>query len=198
MSQSDSISSLKKLLHLLKNKLEELDQDAKRDHRLDYPLYSEGELTQLLSYGIPSQAVKKLLLSQIGLVRINIMSEVMARLSLLEDRGRFDECVELMDSYVTDVALRFLPRKDTPSLINRFLDLAGRDRMLEPFEYVNKWRLLRTKWTVRKPVIRGFDRSREYQEVRSAFNMVHAVSFSDDNFPPSPTIIFVDKNRISM
>jgi len=57
------------------------------------------------------QDKKAILLSQIGLLRINLFIEFDKRISILEQGGQLDEAVEMMSDYALNIAIPFIPRK---------------------------------------------------------------------------------------
>jgi len=203
MIHQKSVKGLKNILLAFKSKLMVYDEDAKRNKNSDYTLLPQGQLEQILRSRIPVEEKKKLLLSQIGLLRINLFSECYERTKVLEESKQIDEAVKLMNDYAENVAIPFIPAKKKPSLINRFTDLLSLQRPLEPFEYVQKWRTLYRTWfegnqSSMHSYTRESQRLEMFNQLRITFNMVYTASFSDDNFPPSPTIIFVDPTRIKV
>lgn len=197
MFQQKSIGELDRILQSFKLRLVELDQDAVRDKNKDYSLLPSNKLNLILKSQIPLQEKKKLLLNQIGLLRINLFMEYSERIAILEKNKQLDEAVKLMNDYAESIAIPFIPIKKQPSLINRFMDLISRERPLEPHEYVQKWKNEYQLWFERndaftKPSLRKHEEHDRFIQIQMIFHMLYTVSFSDDNFPPSPTIILVD------
>lgn len=191
------MKELRAILQSLRSRLARVDQDAVRDREKDYTLLPSNELNYILKSRIPVQEKKKLLLHQIGLLRINLFREYSERIQMLEKNKQLDEAVKLMNDYAVNIAIPFIPLKKQPSLINRFMDLISRERPLEPFEYVQKWKSECQSWlehndTFTHPSIREREQRERFIELQMIFHMLYTVSFSDDNFPPSPTIILVD------
>lgn len=202
MIHKKSVKELSNILSSLKSRIAKYDKDAKRDKKFDYKLLPQSQLQQILRSGIPAEEQRKLLLSQIGLIRINLFSEHLERVRLFEKNNQLDDAVNVMNDYVVSIAIPFVPTKKKPSLINRFMDLISLERLLEPHEYVQKWKTGYQTWFERKPSMHPCISEREQQEkfdqLKITFNMVHAVSFSDNNFPPPPTVVFVDPTRIKI
>ena len=196
MIHRKSVKELTNILSSFKSRLTAYDKDAKRDKKRDYELLPKSELEYVLKSGIPVEEKKNLLLSQIGLLRINLFKEFNERIQILEQNGRLDEAVELMNDYALNVAIPFIPKKKTPSLISRFMDLIRPER-LEPFEYVQEWKNKYQFWVERinAPMIRQLRREK-FSQLRVIYNMLYTFSFSDENFPPSPTIIFFDPSLV--
>ena len=191
------MKELKKILSSIQLKLASYDKDAKRDKRRDYKLIPKTELNHILDSQVPVRDKKKILLSQIGLLRINLFMEFYERIQSLERESRLDEAVALMNDYALNVAIPFIPRKKTASLMSRFIDLIRLDRQLEPFEYVQEWKSKYQSWRERRKVpMNPRLRQEMFTQLRFTFNMLYTVSFSDENFPPSPTIVFFNPTRV--
>jgi hypothetical protein len=200
MFQQKSIKELGSIFNSLKSKLTEFDKNSVRDKERDYSLISPSELSHILGSKIPTQAKKKLLLSQIGLLRINLFMEYFERIRIFEENRLFDDAMEIMNDYAESVAIPFISSRKQPSLVKRFLDLIARERTLEPYEYIQKWRNEYQSWfshneTSLHPPIQELKLKERFSQNKITFNMLYAVSFSDDNFPPSPNIIFYDHTR---
>jgi len=200
MIHLSSLNKLETILSDFKSKLSELDKNAKRDKNLDYKLRSKSELTALLNSNIPLKDKKTLLLSEIGYVRINLFMEYNARISLLEQNNQMDDAVELMNEYVTNVAIPFIPNKASPDMVNRIKDAFHMNRQLEPHEWISDWKRKYTSWIEGQRISQmneGFQLS-DYEQLKITYRMLYAVSFSSENFPPGPTIIFYDPTRIKV
>ena len=198
MIHRKSIRELSNILTSFETRLASYDKDAERNREGDYALLPSSKLNFVLRSGIPTEEKKKLLLSQIGLVRINLFTEHYARIQKLEESKQLDEAVKVMNDYVRNVALPFIPRKKRPSLWNRLLDLISLERVLEPFEYTQEWEKEYQAWFEQKEGLKlSYIEERERQEkfahLRTIFHMLYALSFSDDNFPPSPIIVIMGK-----
>ena len=175
------------------------DQDAVRDKKKDYELLPSNMLHYILKSKIPNRDKKKLLLSQIGLLRINLFMEHSQRVEMLEDNNQLNEAVEVMNDYVVNIAIPFIPVTKKPSLINRFMDLISRERLLEPFEYVQKWKTEYHSWVESSEFPKNeLLRPEKFAQLQTIFRMLYAMSFSDDNFPPSPTIVLFDPSRVKI
>jgi len=199
MIHRKSVKELTNILSSFKSRLAAYDKDAKRDKKRDYELLPQSELRYVLRSGIPVEDKKNLLLSQIGLLRINLFMEHYERIRIFEENSQLDEAIEVMNDYAVNVAIPFIPAKKSPSLINRFMDLIVKDRLLEPFEYVQKWKTEYQSWVESRKIPMNQSLRREkFSQLKTMFHMLYTVSFSDDNFPPSPTIVFYDPSRIKI
>lgn len=163
----------------------------------------QSELNHILKSEIPALEKKKLLLSQIGLLRINLFAEYSEKIGVSEGNNQLDKAAEVMNDYAVNIAIPFIPSKKQPSLINRFTRLISRERLLEPFEYIQKWKTEYQSWFERKqksifPDIHEREQLERFNRLRETFHTLYSLSFSDDNFPPPPTIIFYNPTRIEI
>lgn len=196
MIHRKSVKQLRRILMLFQSKLAEYDKNPARDKRMDYQLMPRSRLNHVLSSRIPAAHKKTVLLNQIGLLRINLFAEFDARIRALEQEGRLDEAIELMNDYVRNVAIPFIPRKKRPSLVNRFVDLVRSSKRLDPIEYIRQWGRKYRSWVEhRTSAMTSRIRRKTFCELRSIYHMVYAFSFSDENFPASPIIIIFDSSR---
>ena len=201
-----TMNTVKELLDVLgsfKAKLAECDKDAVRDIKSDYELIPQSQLDLVLRSQASVDKKRSLLLSQIGLLRINLFSEYNERVRILEEKKDLDQAITVMNDYAENVAIPFISSKKKPSFINRFMDLVSKERPLEPFEYVRKWREQHQSWfeykeTSASSYVSDNQRQEMFAQLKIIFNMLYAVSFSDDNFPPSPSVILFDSRHIRM
>lgn len=190
------MEELKEALSSLESRLAKYDKDAKRNKKNDYRLMSKSELEHILTSGLPVQDKKKILLSQIGLLRINLFAEFSARIQVLEQDSRLDEAVELMNEYTLNVAIPFILKK-TPSMTSRFKTLIGLNRQPEPLKYVQEWKSKYQSWDkCRKVPTDPRLRQELFKQLLSIYRMLYALSFSKENFPPSYLVIFYDPTRV--
>ena len=108
MFQHKSVRELKAILLSLTSRFEKIDQDAVRDKTRDYKLLPQSKLNYILKSEIPALE-KKLLLSQIGLLRINLFAEYSERMQIFEENNQLDKAVEVMNEYAANIAIPFIP-----------------------------------------------------------------------------------------
>lgn len=108
MIHRKSISSLFDVLSNFKVEINELNKNSIRNKKFDYELMDDEEVKFVINSEIPSQQKRNLLLSQIGLARINIFSEVNARIRSFEKKEKFEDAINLMNDYITNVASSFI------------------------------------------------------------------------------------------
>lgn len=199
MFQEKSLTELGQIFQFLKTKLEEFDDCAIRDKKSDYSLLPENKLNFVLKSNIKQVDKKRVLLTQIGYVRINLFMEYLERMMTLANNKDYDRAVQLMNDYSANVSIPFISPARQPSLIDRFVALFSPQRTLAPSEHIRKWRTDYESW-VRKRAAKhircsAVERSEDFINLQVTFNMLYNLSFSDDNFPPAPTIIYYDPTK---
>jgi hypothetical protein len=166
-------------------KLTELNKDAVRDKKCDLPMMNEGWLNQALKSDIKLKEKKRLLLTQMGYLRINIFTEYYERITLLREKKQLNEAAELMNRHA-EIASMFISTKKQPEPIKRLKKLLS-IRNIEPIEYLQKWRTAYEAWFKQKPSQQPIDvrkQMEEFDQLRMAFLELYTFSFSVDNFPP--------------
>jgi len=200
MFQEKPLKELQDTFTTLKSKLAELDENAVRDKKLDYSLMPPNELNHILKSEIKPIEKKKILLTQIGYLRINLFAEYAERINSFEKAKNFDKAVELMNEYAVSVAIPFMSSIKKPSLMNHLMDLFSRQQLLKPSEYIQKWKIDYQSWfSQSKPKyghINQIALFEDYLKMQTTFHMLYNLSWSNDNFPPAPLIIYYDPNKI--
>ena len=170
---------------MLKSKLKELNKDAIRDKKCDLAMMNENWLNQVLKSDVRLKEKKRLLLTQMGYLRINIFTEYYERVKLLREKNQLNEAVELMNRHA-EIASMFISTKKQPAPIKRLKKLLS-IRSIEPLEYLQKWRTAYETWIKKTPNQQLVDekkRMEEFDQLRMAFLELYTFSFSVDNFPP--------------
>lgn len=139
-----SLKELEEIFQVLKSKLKELKKDAIRDKEYDSQIMNENWLNQVLKSDIKLKEKKRLLLTQIGYLRISIFTEYLDRVNLLRERNQLNKALELMNKHA-EIASIFIPTKKQPALIKRLKELLSM-RSTEPIEYLQKWRTAYEAW----------------------------------------------------
>jgi len=166
-------------------KLKELNKGAVRDKKGDLPMMNENWLNQVLKSDIKLKERKRLLLTQIGYLRINIFSEYFERVKLLREKNQLNEAVELMNKHA-EIASMFISTKEQPASVKRLKELLS-IRSTEPIEYLRKWRAAYEAWFKQESNQQPIDnkkRMEEFDQLKMAFLELYTFSFSVDNFPP--------------
>jgi hypothetical protein len=148
-------------------------------------MMNENWLNQVLKSDIKPKEKKRLLLTQMGYLRINIFTEYYERVKLLRERNQLNEAVELMNRHA-EIASIFISTKKQPASIKRLKKLLS-IRSIEPIEYLQKWRTAYEAWLKQKSSQQLFDekkRMEDFDQLRMAFLELYTFSFSVNNFPP--------------
>jgi len=156
-----------------------------------YELMPISQLQLILSSDLSIEEIKKIILHEIGILRINIFSAHHYYLDIYEKQDNYEDALTLMDEYV-HIAKPYLIDKGKPSLINQIKDLLSIERELEPFEYIQKWKSEYQSWmtlSLSNPIMR----KNKYNNIKNIYKLIYAISFSSDNFPSLPTIVFYEK-----
>ena len=78
MSQGNSLKGLEKTFQELKSQLDEIDLEAIRNRKQDFPVMPKDELEQASRSKAKTQYKRRLLLTQIGYVRITCFQSIMS------------------------------------------------------------------------------------------------------------------------
>lgn len=200
MIHQKSVIELEKILSSFEDNLAEYDEDAKREKVKDYKLLPKNQLARIMRSEIPTREKKNVLLSQIGFLRINLFMEYDERIEILEKSNQLDEAINVMNECAQKISIPFIPRKKRLSLLISFLDLVSSKKVHKPFEYVQKWNAEYKNWCKNKhnkknSFIMNQERRNKFKQLKEIFYMLYCLSFSDANFPPSPTIVFIGDAR---
>lgn len=179
-----ALKELQDIFQFLTSKLKELNEDAVRERKYDYPILNEAWLNKTLKDKIPLKEKKRLLLTQIGYLRINIFTEYFERVNLLREKNKLDEAVDLMNQHAA-IARIFIPTKRQSPLVKRLKELLS-VRNTEPIEYLQQWQNLYQAWLKETPH-EQFDKKKRteiFDKLKKAFLELYTFSFSVANFPP--------------
>lgn len=168
--------------------LVKISENAIRDTKYDLTIFSSPELRALLESKLKKNEKKRILLTQIGYLRINIFNECYKRAQLAEETQKFDEAIKTMNRYVEEVAIQFLQERLHPSVSNRIKKLFFSPKLADAADTLQEWKLSLSKWTN----INFDDANQEqtiqlYKKIKELFITLDMLSFSLDNFPPLAT-----------
>jgi len=127
---------------------------------------------------------KKLLLTQIGYLRINIFTEYLERVNFLRENEQLDQAIELMNQHA-EIARIFISTQSQSAFIKHLKNLLSMQNK-EPVYYLNQWRTFYETWLKQKnsPQIDEKRRMEDFQKLKMAFIELYTFSFSVENFPP--------------
>lgn len=149
---------------------------------------TQNELNQILESKMKPRKKKKLLLTQIGYLRINMFGEYYEQINRAQERKELDKAVELMNKCAETVALPFLSTKKEPGLIERLKELVSTKKQPDPAELIRKWITAYETWFKQnestRPQTDDRKRMEEFNQLKMAFFTIYTYSFSVENFPP--------------
>lgn len=181
------MKGLEKTFQELNSKLEELDQNAIRDKKLDFSVISQNELNQLLKSKISLKRKTQKLLTQIGYLRINLFSEYYERIQSAQREEELGGAVRLMNECVKVIAIPFISTKKQSAWLTRAKKLLSIGKFPEPIEHVKKWKESYDAWfrqdRQNRSQVADKERTEEFNQLKMAFITVYTYSFSVENFP---------------
>jgi vacuolar-type H+-ATPase subunit D/Vma8 len=174
----------------LETKINKLNENAIRDRKFDLSVMTHDELKRTLESKIGKRTKIRVLLTQIGFLRINIFNECYKRIQLAETNQKFDEAIKIMNDYVDTVAMQFIQERLHPSLTNRIINSLSKSKIPDATKTLDEWKRLIATWSEDKftPIDKDKDKKdREYPKMKELFITLDMLSFSFDNFPPLAT-----------
>jgi hypothetical protein len=181
-----SIEEITSIYQRLNSELEELNKNAIRDVKLDLPEMNEKWLEKTMKGTLNLKGKKKLLLTQIGYLRMNIFNEYYERVKLAKQNNELDKGVELMNEHAK-IAKLFIHPKEQSHLVKRLKEMLG-IKDIDRNEYLTKWKNLYETWQQEKKhssmLTDDSHRLAEFEKLRMAFLELYTFSFSVDNYPP--------------
>jgi hypothetical protein len=184
--EKKSLSEIEEVFQGLRSKFEELNQDAVRETKFDLPMVSEKWLNQILKGNLKLNEKKRLLLTQMGYLRMNIFMEYYERVKLARSNNDLDKAVDLMNEHAEIARVFIITPK--PSVWERRLKKLLSIKSIEPIEYLQKWQNLYEGWRKKnepnQPQLDDKKQLEEFDKLRMAFLELYTFSFSVENFPP--------------
>ena len=124
-----------------------LNENAVRDRKYDLSVMTNDELDKILESKIRRSEKTRILLTQIGFLRINIFNEYYNEVQLAETKNELDDAVKTMNSHIEQVAMRFIRERLHPSLIDRIInrfsvDCKSKDQSRVPSRLLLDWKCL--------------------------------------------------------
>jgi hypothetical protein len=189
MSNRKSMTYLHELFHGYYSKLQELNQTAVRDQKLDCSVVSETELAKRLSGKINPLWGQYFLLSQIGYLRINLFAEYYARINAARENKDFNKGIHLMNEYLETVAKPFLIWQVQNSFTGRLRDLvSGSENRRIINQTLVTWAKDYGVWLkLSEDAKAEKNLNEEFGRMMINFNTLYTYSFSSQNFPPVAT-----------
>ena len=155
-----------------------------RNRKLDFEVFSQEKLNQELLKGTRHEN-KRLLLTQIGYLRINLFQEYYERLQIAEESKDFDKAVDLMEEYLQTIAMPFIQERLNPSILSRITNLFSTSTLPDAAQTFKEWKSTYESWNKQKENRTAVQKTNdEFQRMKHIFFTLYTLSFSVDNFPP--------------
>lgn len=177
-----TLRELKEIYKSLNSILKELNKDYIRNKKYDFQLMDENRLNQLLRSHVKLEEKKRILLTQIGYLRVNIFTEYLERVNLLQEKKQLNQAADLMNKYA-EIASIFILTKEQPTIAMQLRRLFSKQRS-DPIEYLQRWQTHYESWSKQKKETIDEKRMADFQQLKRAFIELYTFSFSIENFPP--------------
>jgi hypothetical protein len=172
----------------LEIRIGKLDENAARDRKYDLSVMTHGELKKILESKIGSREKHRILLTQIGFLRINIFNDCYQKIQFAETKKDFDEAVEIMNDYIETVAVRFMKDRLHPSLTDRIIKAFSKSKIPDAAKTIEEWKNSLSTWVENKSALLDQEkRIEEFTKMKNLFITLDMLSFSLENFPPLAT-----------
>lgn len=196
------MKELKEILQSLKLKLENFSQSINYTKKLPYELMHQNEQTLILKSEAPELAKKKLILSEIVKLRINIFSLYSEQIQTYQKSNNTDKAVNLMNDYIETIAIPFMSPIKHPSSITNFKKWLSGDKTPTPFQLVEKWKTDYKHWFQSEksghPEFYERERMEELIHLQSTYELLYNYSFTRDSNPESQNFILIDPTKIKL
>ena len=186
MPKEPNLTSLEKIFLKLEKKLNEMDKNAVRNQKYDFSMVNYNELLKELNAQKNLYQKKRVLLTRIGHLRINLFYEFYERIQLAQNNNELDKAINLMNEYTEQVAMPFLEQQLHPSLFERLIAKFSTDKAAEISKTLNEWNTLRSKW-LQQTTNTQQNRLEQYNALKKTFIGLYHISFSVKNYPPVAT-----------
>jgi hypothetical protein len=142
----------------------------------------KDELEQVLRSKAKTHYKRRLLLTQIGYLLINLFSEYYERLQNAEGNKEFEKAVELMNNYIENIAVTFIPKKRQSKFRKRMNAWVSDDTHPDPAKYLREWATHYEAWTKHTEAMFHQQRGEEFAQLKTTSFTVYVLSFSASNF----------------
>jgi hypothetical protein len=169
----------------LKSKLDTLNQTAVRDRKLDFKILTQNELNQKLLNGTQHEN-KQLVLTQTGYLRINLFQEYYERIQAAQANQDLNKAVQLMNQYISTIALPFIQERIHPSILTRIANIFSTSTLPDAQQTLKEWQTYYETWNKQKKVKTNNNHkaTQEFDRIKTLFITLYTLSFSPSNFPP--------------
>lgn len=188
MANEKSLVALRKTFLDLCLSMEEINKNATRDRKCDFPIMSQKELDELLKSETSNSNKKKLLLTQIGNLRINSFAEYYEQVYRAQSRNELDKAVKLMGIYAETIAIPFVSTVKESKLTKRLKEWLSAKKIVDHLELIKEWRTGYESWFKRNENAQSHagekNLKEEFDQLKISFFKLYTYSFSVDNYPP--------------
>ncbi len=169
----------------LKSTLDRLDQEAVRNKKLDFEIFPTDALDRKLQE-LTKHEKRKLMLTQIGYLRINLFQEYYERIQAAQERKDLNKAIQLMQRYIQTIALPFIQERLHPSFLTRISNLFSVGTLPDATQTLREWQTRYRKWDEQRETESVADQiaPEEFERMKKTFITLYTLSFSPSNFPP--------------
>jgi AbiV family abortive infection protein len=145
---------------------------------------------------IPSEAGKKAFtLYHLGLLRTNVFMETKGRVRTMGRKEHYDEGVKLMNECATKVLIPFNGSENPVKAVARIARNIRPNASGPLPNYPRQWRSRVRAWPKNSKLTDWQKKFRAYVDLEQTFSMLHAMSFSSENFPRLDELTQDELNR---
>lgn len=176
------MKELEKTFQDLKLKYDKINEQAIRDKKYDLSVMSKKEVNEVLQRKVSSSEKRKLLLIQIGRLRINLFSEYYEQIKCAQSQNDLNKALELMNTYA-EIAIPFIPIKKPYGITRQLREWYYEKKIVYPEEFIKQWRIKYASW-LQQACEDEKKRKEKFEELRIIFYSLYTYSFSETNYPP--------------
>ncbi len=143
---------------------------------------SQKEVDEFLQRKVSFSEKRRLLLIQIGRLRINLFSEYYEQIKYAQSQNDLNKALELMDAYA-EIAIPFIPIKKPYGVTRKLREWYYEKKIVYPEEFIKQWRTQYELWLQQSCKDEKQCKER-FEELRVIFYSLYTYSFSEANYPP--------------
>jgi hypothetical protein len=169
----------------LRSKLDTLNQEAIRNREFDFEILTQDELKQKLLKGTRYKN-RQFVLTQIGYLRINLFQEYYERIQAAQANQDLDKGVQLMNQYISTIAMPFIQERLHPSILTRIANVFSTSTLRDAAQTLKQWHTHHEAWNRQRKAKTDNNRKaiEEFDQIKTLFITLYTLSFSPSNFPP--------------
>ncbi len=159
-----------------------MNEQAIRDRKYDLSVMSQKEVDEFLQRKVSFSERRRLLLIQIGRLRINLFSEYYEQIKCAQSQNDLNKALELMNAYA-EIAIPFIPIKKPYGITRKLREWYYEKKIVYPEEFIKQWRTQYGLW-LQQNYVDEKQRNEKFEELRVIFYSLYTYSFSETNYPP--------------